>query len=122
MTEQTSRKNSTFAVAVEPEFDDNNKWTGIVSAHIEEAVEDDLDEDELIQVRSVLGMLASCLELMERDEDFLNYVRTFFIETHQEMIEGFLEEFEEAQKPSFTRSEDGKVISLNFNTKTYGNA
>jgi len=122
MTEQEIKNNSTFAVAVEPEFDENNKWTGVVSAHIEEEVQDDLSDEELVQVRGVLGMLASCLELMERDEDFLNHVRTFFMESHQEMIEGFLEEFEEAQKPAFTRSEDGKVISLNFNTKTYGSA
>ena len=74
--------NSSFAVAVEPEFDENNKWTGVVSAHIEENIQNDLTDEELVQVRSVLGMLASCLELMERDEDFLDYVRSYFVENH----------------------------------------
>ena len=116
------RVNSSFAVAVEPEFDDDNKWTGIVSAHVEENIENDLTDAELVQVRSVLGMLASCLELMERDEDFLDYVRSYFVDSQQGMIDEILAEFEESQKPVFTKSEDGNVITLNFKTKTYGNA
>jgi len=114
--------NSSFAVAVEPEFDEDNKWTGIVSAHIEENIQDDLSDQELVQVRSVLGMLASCLQLMEMDEDFLDYVRNYFIDSQQDMIDDILTEFEESQKPIFTKSEDGKVVTLNFQSKTYGNA
>lgn len=120
MSEDT--ENSSFAVAVEPEFDENNKWTGVVSAHIEENVQNDLTDEELVQVRSVLGMLASCLQLMERDEEFLDHVRNYFIDSQQDMIDDILSEFEEAQKPVFTKSEDGKVVTLNFDSKTYGNA
>jgi hypothetical protein len=87
---------------------------------VEEDIEDDLSEDDRMKIRSVVGMMASTLQLMEQDEDFLDYVRSHFIENFTDMIAEFLEDAEE--EPTFTRSEDGKVITLNFNTKTYGNA
>ena len=118
MTEET--KHSSFAVALIPEFDDNNEWTGSVVTHVEEEVFDDLDEDQLTQIRSVCGMMAACLPLMEQDEEFLDYVRDFFLTNYQDMIAEILEDVED--KPSFVRSPDGKVITLNFNTKTHGSA
>lgn len=120
MSDETLHSN--FAVAIDPEFNEEGKWTGIVSAYVEEDLQNDLSEDELVQIRSVVGMMASCLQLMERDEDFLDYVRAFFIANNEDMISEILEDYEESKKPSFTRSEDGNVITLNFNTKTYGNA
>ena len=120
MTEQTEKKHSTFGVGVEPIFDENGQWTGEVSAYVEEDLRDDLSEDDRMKIRSVVGMMASTLELMEHDEDFLDYVRSYFISNFTDMIDEFLEDAE--KEPTFTRSEDGKVITLNFNTKTYGNA
>jgi len=109
---------SSFAVAVEPEFDSNGKWTGVISAHIEEEVKGDLSDEELIQIRSVCGMMASTLILMENDEEFLEFIKDFFISTNEEMISDMLSSIED--KPNFTK--DGNVITLNFDTKTHGSA
>lgn len=121
MTEQTEKKHSTFGVGIDPTFDEDGKWTGEITAFVEEDICDDLSEDERMKIRSVVGMMASTLQLMEHDEDFLDYVRSYFITNFTDMIAEFLEDAEDAP-PSFSRSEDGKVITLNFNTKTYGNA
>lgn len=120
MTDQDTTKHSTFGVGVEPVFEDG-KWTGEVVAFVEEDYHDDLSEDELAQIRSVVGMMASTLQLMEHDPDFLDYVREYFITNFTDMIARFVGE-EEERAPSFTRSDDGKVITLKFDTKTYGNA
>lgn len=119
MTDQKKSEHSNFGVGVEPIFEDG-KWTGEIVAFVEEDFKDDLSEDELIQIRSVVGMMASTLQLMEHDPEFLEYVRDHFINNFQEMIANILNE--EQEQPSFTRSEDGKVITLKFDSKTYGNA
>jgi hypothetical protein len=112
------KTHSSFAVAVEPEFDDEGKWTGSISAHIEEDVKDDLSDEELLQIRSVCGMMASTLLLMENDEDFLDYVKGFFFSNNEDMINEMLGDIED--KPNFTK--EGNVITLNFDTKTHGSA
>jgi len=119
MTEETKIKRSSFAVALEPEFDEEGKWTGEVTAHVEEALQGDLDDDQLTQIRSVCGMMASCLTLMEEDPDFLDYVRDYFLKNYENLIAEFIDRVED-DTPDFTK--DGNVITLNFNTKTYGNA
>jgi len=111
-------KTSSFAVVLTPEFE-NGHWTGAVTAHMEEDILDDLGEDDIAKIRSACGMMASTVMLMELDEDFREYVRTFFIDNFQTWIDDFVEE---SESPKFTRSEDGKVITLNMNTKTHGNA
>lgn len=119
MTED--KKSSSFAVAINPEFDDNGEWTGSVTAHIEEDVQNDLNEEQLLQIRSVCGMMAACLPLMEEDSEFLDYVKDFFYANYEQLIEQMLSEME-GDKPNFTRSADGKVITLDFDTKTHGSA
>jgi hypothetical protein len=117
------KKHSSFAVAIHPEFDEKGKWTGIVSANLEEEIFDDFSDDEITQLRSVTGMLAGCLQLMERDPEFLEYVKDHFIYENEQMVQEMLDALgEDEETPKFTRSEDGNVITLNFNTKTYGNA
>jgi hypothetical protein len=116
--------NSSFAVAINPEFKDG-KWTGNISAHIEEELVGDLDDEDVHQIRSVCGMMTSTLYLMESEPDFLAYIQSYFLEnfpeTVEEMYDVALEEEEEKQAV-FTRSKDGKVITLNFDTKTHGSA
>jgi len=55
---------------------------------------------------------------METDEDFLEYVRGFFLANSEEMISEMLGDIED--KPNFTK--EGNVITLNFDTKTHGSA
>lgn len=119
MTEE--KKNSSFAVAITPEFNGNGEWTGSVTTHLEEDVRNDLTDEQLLQIRSVCGMLASCLPLMEQDSEFLDYVKDFFHANYEELVEEMLSAIED-DTPSFTRSSDGKVITLDFNTKTQGSA
>ena len=118
MTEET--KQSSFAVALIPEFNEDGEWSGSVTAHIEEELYSDLNEDQIMQIRSVCGMMAACLPLMEEDPDFLEYVKEFFFNNYEQLVEDILAESED--KPSFVRSKDGKVITLDFNTKTHGSA
>lgn len=117
---QTEENTSTFAIVITPEFKENGEWSGDISTHMEEDVRGDLKDDDLMQIRSVCGMMASTLTLMEHDEDFLDYVRDFFLQNYQSMIEEFIADGKES--PSFTRSSDGNVITLDFNTKTHGSA
>ena len=122
MTEETKKEHSSFAVAIGPEFNEEGKWTGAVQASLEETLNDDLNIDELTQIRTVCGMMASTLTLMEADPDFLDYIREYFVENFAEMVEDFIEDIEESEggKPNFTK--DGNVITLDFNTKTFGSA
>ena len=119
MTEE--KTNSSFAVAITPEFDDNGEWSGSVTAHIEEDIRDDLNEEQVHQIRSVCGMMAACLPLMEEDSEFLDYVKDFFYANYEQLVEEMLADMAN-DKPNFTRSSDGKVITLDFDTKTHGSA
>jgi len=116
MSEDTEQKTSSFAVVLTPEFS-NGSWNGSVTAHIEEEILDDLGEIEISQIRNACGMMASSIMLMELDEEFRDYVRNFFVDNFESFIEDIQNDM-----PSFTRSEDGKVITLHMNTKTHGSA
>ena len=109
---------SSFAVALVPDFDEDNNWLGSVTTHLEEAIGDDLDEEQQDQIRSVCGLMASCLSLMEEDNEFLEYVRAHFLQNYEKFMGEFLDEIDEA--PNFTTN--GNVITLNFDTKTHGSA
>lgn len=116
------KKHSSFAVVIEPEFDENNTWTGQVVAFLEEEIENDLSEDELLKLRSVTGMMASCLQIMEEEPEFLEYVQQYLLNNNEQFVKEMMDKMQEIDAPTFTRSEDGKVITLQFNSKTYGNA
>tara|TARA_R100000995_G_C3478232_1_gene122252 strand:+ start:757 stop:1128 length:372 start_codon:yes stop_codon:yes gene_type:complete len=119
------KKSSSFAVAIIPSFDDDGKWDGTISTQLEEEIGNDLLEDEVIQIRGICGMMTACLKLMEEEPELLDYIKEYFIANFQDMLREIIgepEEEEEEIKPLFTRSKDGKVITLNFNTKTFGNA
>lgn len=118
---ESEKNSSSFAIALEPEFDKDNNWTGGVTAYIEESIEDDLTEEQVQQIRAVCGLVSACLPLMEQDEDFLEYVKSFFFGPYEDLVNS-MEEEESEGKPNFTKSKDGKVITLDFSTKTYGNA
>lgn len=122
MTEE--KKASSFAIVIEPEFDEDNNWTGSVSASMEEDLAGDLEDDAVDQIRHVSGMIATCLQIMEADKEFLEFVKNYYAVHNAELFLELAEELEEEedQPPKFTRSKDGKVITLNFDTKTYGNA
>lgn len=122
MTEE--KKVSSFAVALKPDFDEDDNWTGTVSASIEEELMGDLDDDSIEQIRHVSGMLATCLQIMEQDTEFLEYVKNYYAVHNAELFIEFMNDLEEDddEQPKFTRSKDGKVITLHFDTKTYGNA
>jgi len=117
---------SSFAVVVTPLFDPKtDRWNGRISVHMEEDDLHDLDDDELMHIRTVCGMMAATLTLMEEDEEFNTRIQDYFMKNFRSFIEdnveGVLEEDEE-KKPNLTRSEDGKVITLDFSSKTYGEA
>jgi predicted nuclease of restriction endonuclease-like RecB superfamily len=118
MTEE--KRGSSFAVVVEPTFE-NDKWTGNVNVSVEEDIQKDLAQEEVDQIRSLCGMIASCLPLMEEDDEFMSYVKEYFTKNYTQLLEEIQEDGEE-KTPSFTRSEDGKVITLDFATKTFGSA
>tara|TARA_R100001015_G_C4596148_1_gene151349 strand:+ start:359 stop:736 length:378 start_codon:yes stop_codon:yes gene_type:complete len=115
---------SSFAVVIDPEFE-KGEWTGNVSASIEEDLQGDLSEDEAEKILKVCAMIASTLHLMEEEPEFLDFLTNYFNKHFSKKLEKIYEvELEEPKKesPVFTRSSDGKVITLNFNTKTFGSA
>jgi len=110
---------SKFGVVVKPEFGEDGKWTGNIEAFLTEELKQDLNEEEIIQLRTVCGMMASTLPLMESDVDFLEYLKDFYFDNFSDVTE----ELEDKSKgATFMRSEDGKVITLDFSTKTHGSA
>jgi hypothetical protein len=117
---------SSFAVVVTPLFDKNNRWNGRIAVHMEEDDLHDLDDDELMHLRTVCGMMAATLTLMEEDEVFNEKIQDYFMKNYrsfiEDTIEGTLEDEEDSDKPNMTRSADGKVITLDFSSKTYGEA
>ena len=117
MTEE--EKTTSFAVVLTPEFDDKGKFIGSMGIHMEEEINHSLTDEQTVNLRGICGMLITCVTLMEQDEDFCDYVQnnfaTMFAESMEEIIGN-------EEHPTFTRSEDGKVITLDFETKTHGSA
>jgi hypothetical protein len=115
------KKETSFAIVITPEFDDKGKWDGMVGCHMEEEVNHDLTEDQLMQIRSVCGIMANTISLMEQDQEFFEYVREAFFSLNEDLIFKFVDAIEEKdEKPNFTK--EGNVFTLNFNSKTHGNA
>ena len=117
MTEE--EKETSFAVVMTPEFDDAGEFTGAMGVHMEEEINHNLTDEQTVNMRSICGMLISCITLMEQDEEFCEYMQTAFAAMFAESMEEIIGTEEQ---PTFTRSQDGKVITLDFNTKTHGNA
>jgi len=116
------KEHSMFGIDIEPEFVDG-VWTGNVSAGMYEELAGDLSDEDISQLRSVCGMMACTLMLMEEDPEFLTYVKSYFAEKFADYSDDEYEVDLEENKPTvFTRSADGKVITLDFNTKTHGSA
>lgn len=113
------QRETSFAVVLTPDFNEDGTWNGVVGCHIEEEITNDLSEDEILQIRTVCGLLATTLTVMEQDEDFLEYIKEAFASLNSEMLQEFVGAVED-NKPNFTK--DGNVITLDFDTKTHGSA
>lgn len=122
MSDEETQEQSSFAVVVTPTLDAKRKWTGTVTVHMEEDDFGELSDEELMQIRNVCGMMASSLTLMEEDPEFNEYIQEYFLKNFRSFVEDFIEGTLEEQKPTMTRSKDGKVITLDFSSKTYGEA
>jgi len=116
---------TSFAVVLTPSFGSNGRWDGRVEVHMEEDDLHDLDDEELLQMRTVCGMMAASLTWMEENQEFNEFMQDYFLKHYRSFIEDTVEgvlELDEERKPNLTRSEDGKVITLDFSSKTYGEA
>jgi hypothetical protein len=123
MSDEETQDQSSFAIVITPTLDKKRKWTGSVTVHMEEDDFGELSDEELMQIRNVCGMMASSLTLMEEDPEFNEYIQEYFLKNFRSFVEDFIEgTLEEPQQPSMTRSKDGKVITLDFSSKTYGEA
>ena len=118
----TDNSTSSFAVVVTPVLDNEKHWTGSITVHMEEDDYGELSDEELAQVRSVCGMMASTLTLMEEDANFNEMIQDYFLANFKSFVEDVIVGEYEEKKPNHTRSEDGKVITLDFSSKTYGEA
>jgi len=123
MSDEETQDQSSFAIVITPTLDKKRKWTGSVTVHMEEDDFGELSDEELMQIRNVCGMMASSLTLMEEDPEFNEYIQEYFLKNFRSFVEDFIEgTLEEPKQPSMTRSKDGKVITLDFSSKTYGEA
>ena len=103
-----------WLIVIEPNFNEFNKWTGSISARVEECAEGGaLSEDELQQIRHVVGIMAATLPLMEKDMDFADKAHDFFIQNYVQLL-GHLPDKTEEESDLFTTSDDGKVVTLNM--------
>ena len=115
----TNSKQTSFAVVITPDFDENEKFLDTMGVHIEEEINHDLTEDQKFNMRTVCGMLMTCIHLIETDTEFSEHIQNTFASMFADSIDEILGK---EPVPSFTRSEDGKVITLQFDTKTHGSA
>ena len=116
MSDTEDKKVSEFAIVLTPEFEQDGSWNGSVQCHMEEELQQDLSAEDTDKVRSVLGLLATCLQIMEEEENFLDYVQEQFLLRNPDILSQFAED----ETPNFTK--EGNVVHLNFSTKTYGSA
>ena len=115
----TDTKETSFAVVITPDFDENSKFLDTMGVHIEEEINHALTEEQKFNLRTVCGMLMTCIHLIETDKDFSEHVQNVFAELFVDSMDSILGT---EPAPTFTRSEDGKVITLDFDTKTHGSA
>lgn len=115
----TDSKQTSFAVVITPDFDENDNFLDTMGVHIEEEIGHELTDDQKFNLRTVCGMLMTCIHLIETDAEFSQHVQNVFAELFVDSMDEILGT---EPIPSFTRSEDGKVITLDFDTKTHGSA
>tara|TARA_R100000773_G_scaffold21550_1_gene19116 strand:- start:12344 stop:12694 length:351 start_codon:yes stop_codon:yes gene_type:complete len=110
---------TSFAVVITPDFDEEGRFEDTMGVHIEEEINHNLTDEQKFNMRTVCGMLMTCIHLIETDQDFSEHIQTTFASMFADNIDEILGK---EKVPSFTRSADGKVITLEFGTKTHGSA
>lgn len=111
------QKDISMAVALYPHLNDDMSWDGTMTVMLEEANMDKLDAYTAQQVEMFAGMTAACVELMQTDNELLLRAQQLYLDRLDAETKAEEEQVKEAIKNS-----KGKVVSLNANTKTMGNA
>ena len=104
-----------FVIRVRPFLDNDGIWNGEIDVAIL-TQKNDLIEDDYIQMMHFCKMLASTIPIMEVNEDLRELAHNYVVENIDKEYEVELE-----QKPDITYGDDN-IVTIDFKTKTKGNA
>jgi len=105
-----------FIVRVRPFCDDQGMWNGEIDLAIVTQPENALSDDDYGQLIHFCKMMASCIPIMEVNEDLRDLVHQYVMEKLDMEYEVELED-----KPKVVE-ESGNVVKIDFGTKTEGSA
>ena len=105
-----------FVIRVRPFTDDEGEWNGQIDLALVTQPANDLSDDDYTSLMHFCKMMASTVPIMEVNEDIRELVHEYVLETFDKDYEPVLE-----NKPAII-GQDGNVISIDFNTKTEGEA
>ena len=105
-----------FIVRVRPYCDDEGMWNGEIDLAIVTQPNNPLSDDDYSQLIHFCKMMASCIPIMEYNEDLRELVHAYVMETLDTEYQVALED-----KPRVV-GEEGNVVKIDFGTKTEGSA
>jgi len=105
-----------FVIRVRPYQDKDGVWNGEIDLAIVTQPENPLEDDDYNQVMHFCKMIASCIPIMEYNEDLRDLVHAYVMETVDRHYDVELED-----KPKVV-GQDGNVVKIDFRTKTEGSA
>lgn len=106
-----------FVIRVRPFTDDSGEWNGQIDLALVTQPANELSDDDYTSLMHFCKMMASSVPVMEINEDIRDIIHQYVMEAFDNDYEVVLEE----DKPKII-GEDGNVISIDFNTKTEGEA
>ena len=104
---------SDFVLRVRPDLDEEGVWTGGIDVAVITSEGNEINDEDYGQLMHFCKMLASCVPIMEFNED-LRDLAHHFVEEKLDIIE------EKGYGNVIER--DDNVISIDFGTKTKGSA
>jgi hypothetical protein len=109
--------NEDFIVKVTPHLDKNKNWSGEIYVSIMSSTDNELNDKDFNDLMFLSQMIASSIPLMENDEYYREVLADY---VNEYIYERDLETIDDNEEMSYDK--DGNIISINFNTKTRGNA
>jgi|TARA_B100000900_G_scaffold357968_1_gene328634 acyl-coenzyme A synthetase/AMP-(fatty) acid ligase len=113
MEDKQGLESSDFIVRVRPDLNEEGVWTGGVDIAVITSEGNEINDDDYGQLMHFCKMLASCVPIMEFNEDIRELAHNF--------VEEKLDIVEERGYGSIVGRDDN-VISINFGTNTKGSA
>lgn len=115
--EQFNIGNEDFIVKVTPHLDEKKNWLGEIDISIITSTDNELNDKDFNDLMFLSQMIASSIPLMENDEYYRDVLSDY---VHQYIHDNDIEDVDNSREINYDK--DSNIISINFNTKTKGNA